>query len=151
MYTHPVAGSGRIHSPPTRSRHANPAMLRPRPLRVLVVDDDRDTAASTAEVLGLLGYDVRAAHDGPGALQAVDSFPPDVVLMDIGLPREDGYGLARRLCAALKRRPILVAVTGHQHIEGRSRREGFDHHLVKPVDPEELVYLLMTYTTQRGD
>jgi CheY-like chemotaxis protein len=126
-------------------------MMRPRPLRVLVVDDDRDTATSTAEVLGLLGYEVRVAHDGPGAIQAVDSFPPDVILMDIGLPREDGYGLARRLCTTLKRRPVLVAVTGHQHFEERSRQEGFDHHLVKPVDPEELVYLLMTYTTQRED
>jgi two-component system CheB/CheR fusion protein len=78
----------------------------------------------------------------------VGSFPPDVVLMDIGLPGEDGYAVARRVCAALRRRPVLVAVTGHQDLEGRSRVEGFDHHLLKPVDPEELVYLLMTYTTR---
>ena len=115
--------------------------------RVLVVDDNVTSAQSLAMVLKLEGHDVQVAHDGGRALEAVASFRPAVVLMDIGLPGLDGYEVARRLRgdpnlgAGIA---LLVAVTGYAEDEARrrSREAGFDHHLVKPVDPDSLLALV---------
>src|SRR5215217_7718343 len=82
-------------------------------LAVLVVDDNRDAADTLAELVGLLGHAARAAYTPAGALEALDSFAPDVVLMDVGIPGMDGYKLAHAVCGRLGRRPLLVAVTGH--------------------------------------
>lgn len=113
--------------------------------RVLVVDDEPAVAESTAVFLRLEGYEVRTADSGESALREVSEFQPGVVLLDIGLPGQDGYEVARRMRqlqggAALK----LVAVSGYGHHEAvaRSQEVGFDHHLVKPVDPGELTQLL---------
>jgi len=117
--------------------------------RVLVVDDNRDGADSLAMLLRLVGHDVRVAYGGNEALEAVNSFTPNVVLLDIGLPMIDGYAVAREL----RRRPefakvLFVALTGYGQDEDRerSRDAGFDHHLVKPVDLQVLRGLLDTYT-----
>jgi CheY-like chemotaxis protein len=127
---------------PPRSENTN---VRSR--RVLVVDDNVTSAQSLAVVLKLEGHDVQVAHDGGLALEAVRSFRPDVVLLDIGLPGMDGYEVARRL----RQEPglaagiaLLVAVTGYAEDEARrrSREAGFDHHLVKPVDPDGVLALL---------
>jgi CheY-like chemotaxis protein len=100
-----------------------------------------------ALILKLEGYDVRIAYDGESALEAVRSFRPEAVLMDISLPGIDGHEVARRL----RQDPdlasgigLLVAVTGHAEpeVRRRSREAGFDHHLVKPVDPEGVLALL---------
>ena len=129
-------------------RAAQPALDVERPgdpLRVLVVDDDRDTAHSTCSLLRLWGHEARAAYDGPAALNAATRGRPNVVLLDIGLPGIDGYEVARRLRQGPGGRPgLLVAVTGYGKPEDqdRARRAGFDVHLLKPVDPEHLQALL---------
>jgi signal transduction histidine kinase/DNA-binding response OmpR family regulator len=105
--------------------------------RVLVVDDHRDSGQSLAALLRLGGMDVRVAHDGSAALETAQTFGPEVVLLDIGLPGMDGYEVARRLRAQPSTRDaVLVAVTGYGQDEDRerSRQAGFEYHLVKPVD-----------------
>ena len=81
------------------------------PLRVVVVDDNVDGADTLADLLGLLGHQVRVAYDGPSGLGAVRAFDPDVVLLDIGLPGMNGYEVARRLRTDEAGRPVLIAVT----------------------------------------
>jgi signal transduction histidine kinase/CheY-like chemotaxis protein len=124
---------------------AAPAAARASPQRVLVVDDNRDAAESLALMLRLDGHEVRVAHDGPAALEAAHAFGPEVVLLDIGLPRMSGHEVAARLLQQPHGgRRLLVAMTGYGQDEDRrrSRDAGFDHHLVKPVDPQTLRDLL---------
>jgi signal transduction histidine kinase/ActR/RegA family two-component response regulator len=120
--------------------------------RILIVDDNRDSAESIALLLKLLGADVRMTFDGPSALAAIDGYRPDVVLMDIGLPGMDGYEVARRI----RQRPefanlTLIAITGWGQAEDRlrSRAAGFQHHLVKPADPGALQVLLNELDAKR--
>jgi CheY-like chemotaxis protein/two-component sensor histidine kinase len=113
--------------------------------RVLVVDDNRDFADSIAAVLRLAGNEVCVAYDGVEAVGAAGMWRPDIVLLDIGLPLLNGYDTARRIRDTLgKRTPLLVAITGWGQDEDRrrSRAAGFDHHLVKPIDPAELAGFL---------
>jgi PAS domain S-box-containing protein len=125
---------------------ATPPAPAPTPgpgLRVLVVDDDDAVAESTAALLRLEGHEVAKAASGPQALEVARRFQPQVALLDIGLQGMDGYALA----AALRRQTggtpglLLVAVSGYGHdaARDRSRAAGFDLHLVKPVDPDELI------------
>jgi signal transduction histidine kinase/DNA-binding response OmpR family regulator len=111
--------------------------------RVLVVDDNVDAAESLALVLRAAGHRVWTAHSGPAALQAAPEVRPEAVVLDIGLPGMDGYEVARRLRGEASG-PLLVALTGYGQDDDRrrSREAGFHHHLVKPVDPEELERLL---------
>jgi len=105
--------------------------------RILVVEDNPDIAESMVMLLELLGHRVRVAHDGPVALELARATPPDVMLVDIGLPGMDGYEVARRIREdPTLRRVVLVALTGYGRDEDRRQAEaaGFDHHLVKPVD-----------------
>jgi CheY-like chemotaxis protein len=116
-----------------------------RPLRVLMVEDNRDAARSLQMVLELFGYDVRVAHDGPAGVTAAREFRPDVVLCDLGLPGGvDGFDVARTLCRDPDGPAHLVAVSGYSSDgdAGRCRDAGFERLLVKPVDPEELRVLL---------
>jgi signal transduction histidine kinase/CheY-like chemotaxis protein len=113
--------------------------------RVLVVDDNADSAEGLAVLLRLRGYEVRTAGDGESALAEAAAFRPGVVLLDLGLPGPDGYEVARRL----RREPsaagaVLVALTGYGQEEDRrhSREAGFDHHLVKPADLVEVEAVL---------
>jgi len=115
-------------------------------LRVLLVEDEPDTAQSTAVLLRMWGHEVHLAADGQAALDAVEADCPDVVLLDMGLPGQlDGWQVAERLktCAALKQ-PLVVAVTGHGDDGARARSEavGVDLHLTKPVAPDMLLGLL---------
>ena len=107
--------------------------------RILVVDDNVDSAETMAEILKLWGHEVQTAHDGPGALEAARAHRPDAVLLDLGLPIIDGYETARRLREEGLGR-LLVAVTGFGAAEDRRRtaEAGFDTHLTKPVSPEAL-------------
>ena len=107
--------------------------------RILVVDDNVDSAETMAEILKLWGHEVQTAHDGAAALEAARAHRPDAVLLDVGLPVMDGYEIARRLRQeglAI----LLVAVTGFGTAEDRRRAEeaGFDTHLTKPVSPDAL-------------
>ncbi|HXI59781.1 MAG TPA: ATP-binding protein, partial [Polyangia bacterium] len=109
--------------------------------RVLVVDDNVDAAESLAEMLEILGYQAKAAHDGFVALELAVTFRPDICLLDIGLPVMNGYELAPRLRSALGGNETrLIAVTGYgQDSDRRRAREaGFDAHVVKPVSLDEL-------------
>lgn len=122
-------------------------------LRIVVVDDNVDAADTLAEMLSASGHDVSIAYDGVGALAAVDTHRPDIVLLDIGLPRMSGYDVARRIRAGDARAGVvLVAVTGWGQEEDRRRSQeaGFDHHLVKPVDPASLARILARITPVTG-
>jgi len=112
--------------------------------RVLVVDDNPDAADSLAMLLQALGNDVRVAYDGEEALDKALQFSPEIVLLDIGLPKMHGYDVARRIRDAQGRDVMLVAVTGwgQEDDRRRSREAGFDYHFTKPVDPEDLARLI---------
>jgi CheY-like chemotaxis protein len=113
--------------------------------RVLVVDDNRDAALSLAMLLRLTGNETQTAHDGLEALDVAAAFRPEVVLLDIGMPRLNGYDTARRI----RQQPwgqgmVLVAVTGlgQEADRRRAQEAGFNFHLVKPVEPAALKQLL---------
>jgi two-component system, chemotaxis family, CheB/CheR fusion protein len=113
--------------------------------RILVVDDNEDTAESMVLLLRLRGHEVAVAFSGPGALTEATSFEPEIVLLDIGLPGLDGYEVARQLRQNHRlEKALLVALTGYGQEEDRrlAREAGFDHHLTKPVDPAVLYQLL---------
>jgi PAS domain S-box-containing protein len=114
------------------------------PRRILVVDDNRDAAESLSMLLHVRGHDVRVAYDGLEAVGAAIAFQPDVVLLDIGLPKLYGYDAARRIRDARGDKVLLIAVTGWGQDEDRRRSKaaGFDHHLTKPVDPEAISRLI---------
>jgi signal transduction histidine kinase len=113
--------------------------------RVLIVDDNADVAESMALLLRLRGHDVRVAPDGAAALALCHEYAPDVVLLDLGLPGMGGHEVGRRLrCQPGLDKALVVAVTGSVAETDRrlSREAGFDHHLVKPIDPDDLDRLL---------
>jgi CheY-like chemotaxis protein len=113
-----------------------------QPLRILIVDDNRNAAKLLAELLEMTGFVTHVAYDGPTALEAAPAFRPDVALLDIGLPIMDGYELAAKLRAhALLRGTRLIALTGYGQESDRRRAQeaGFDFHLVKPVNLEQLL------------
>jgi DNA-binding response OmpR family regulator len=116
--------------------------------RVLVVDDDPDTAESLAMVLEASGHDVRTACDGPQALEASREFRPEVVILDIGLPDMDGYEIARRLRQQHPTNRIrILALSGYGRDEDRrlSVEAGFDDYLLKPVNIDHLEALIQSH------
>ena len=122
-------------------------------MKILVVDDNRDSAESLGMVLRTLGADVQLAHDGYAAIDAFGSGDSSVVLLDIGLPGIDGYGVAKALRARFpERRATIVAITGwgQEDDRRRAREAGIDYHLVKPAGIEELQNLLGNIA-RRGD
>jgi PAS domain S-box-containing protein len=136
-------------------RAAEPAALTEIPVspssvgkrkRILVIEDNRDSAESLRMLLDLSGYEVEVAYTGTTGVEAAARFRPHAVVCDIGLPELDGYGVAR----ALRQRPDLagarlIAVTGYGRSEDieKARRAGFNFHLTKPVDPQELLEQLV--------
>lgn len=113
--------------------------------RILVVDDNVDSAKSLAMILSMQGHQVKTAHDGPEALAEAKKFNPTVVLLDLGLPGMNGYEVAQSLRAEPDNLTMkIVAVTGWGSIDDRRRSKavGFDHHLTKPVDCAALDRLL---------
>ena len=119
--------------------------------RVLVVDDNEDAADSLATLLGVMGYQVRIAYDGPEAIQAADQFDPEVALLDIGLPKLSGYDIARHIRSSRGPAVLLVAITGWGQEEDRrkAREAGFDHHFTKPADFDVLIDLIGRELQQR--
>jgi signal transduction histidine kinase len=128
--------------PPQPARGEGNSQAAPSlPRRILVVDDNVDAAESLGKWLEHTGHEVRISHDGDAALEMARTYQPEVVLLDIGLPRMDGYEVARRLREEpATEHALLVALTGWGQAEDRrrSREAGFDHHLTKPADPETL-------------
>ena len=115
--------------------------------RILIVDDHEDSADSLARLLQLMGHDVVTAHDGLTAVETAETYRPDVVLLDLALPKLDGYSAAKRI----REKPwakhvLMIAATGWGRAADRNRSiaAGFDHHMVKPVDLTELVTLMST-------
>jgi signal transduction histidine kinase len=115
--------------------------------RILVADDNVDSASSLAMMLTLMGNEVQTAHDGVEAVKAAAAFRPDVILLDIGMPKMNGYDA----CREIRKQPwgrgiFLLALTGwgQEEDKRRSREAGFDDHLVKPVEPAELERKLAT-------
>jgi CheY-like chemotaxis protein len=108
----------------------------PKPRRVLIADDNVDSATVLAILLRASGHEVHTVHDGIAALEASESFRPDLVILDIGMPKLNGYDVARQIRSRRDSDMMLVAVTGwgQEQDKRRSREAGFDHHLTKPVD-----------------
>jgi two-component system, chemotaxis family, CheB/CheR fusion protein len=131
--------------PSVDARTAGDATATSGPRRILIVDDNRDSAEALCTLLRLGGHEVAAAFDGLEAVETADRFGPDIVLLDIGLPKLNGYQAARRIRDRLGDRcPVLIALTGWgQESDRRASREaGFDAHLVKPVDEATLARVL---------
>jgi signal transduction histidine kinase len=127
-------------SPPRKGHRRSSTRNAPgRTVRALVVDDNPDAVSMLGDALRMFGYETRTAGDGPAALAIADSFQPQVVLLDLGLPVMDGHEVAERL-RALDPPPLTVAVTGYgqETDRARSAAAGFAAHFVKPVDLEEL-------------
>lgn len=154
-----AAGSA-IDAPPERPRAApldaaadREAAAGPVPCHVMVVDDNRDAADSMAVFLELAGFETAVRLDGPSALEAAGARPPQVVLLDIGLPGLDGYEVARRMRALPGGGDcLLIALTGYGQQDDRRRAHeaGFDLHLVKPADPDAVVELIQDWQRDRS-
>lgn len=117
----------------------------PQRFRILVVDDNHDSALSLAMMLSIMGHETRTAHDGESAVSTAESFLPEVVLLDIGLPKLNGYEVAQRIREnAWGKSMFLIAVTGWGQEEDRQRSSevGLNVHMVKPVEPAALERLL---------
>ncbi len=141
-------------------RAAAPDIALPAPrssedaMRVLIVEDEADTADALQLILTMIGHEVQTAHSGMAALQAVKDHRPDVILLDIGLPDLNGYQVAERLRETpdAMKQVVLVAMTGYGQAEDRRRavRAGFDYHMVKPFDPQRLEQLLTQIAKPQG-
>jgi CheY-like chemotaxis protein len=118
-------------------------------LRVLVVDDNKDAADSLSRLIHLWGHVVRTAYD-ESAINLVNEFQPEAVLLDIGMPRMDGHTMAQRIRSSLHD-ILIVAVTGFhdETVKKRAQEAGFDHYLVKPVDMAALEKLLVQRLADR--
>lgn len=130
-----------------------PVQQRGKSCRVLVVDDNVDAAQTVAMLLDLSGHQCRMAHDGLTALEAALAWQPDVVLLDIGLPGQNGFEVARQIRQQLLlENVVLVALTGYglEADRQRSHEAGFDHHLVKPADFDEIEKILASVRPDPG-
>jgi CheY-like chemotaxis protein len=138
---------------PARGAEVGRTEARPDQLRILVVEDNPDTAESFTTLLEVWGHKALFALDGQAALSAAEAFGPEVVICDLGLPGMDGYELAR----TMRRRPalrgaVLIALSGYGREEDRKRaaEAGFDHHLVKPADLDAIADLLARIASSRA-
>ena len=114
-------------------------------MRILVVDDNRDSADALAWLLQSIGHEARAAYDGPSALLAVERHSPEVVIQDLGMPDMSGYEVAEEI-RKLGWKGSLIALSGYgqESDKTRSRETGFDQHLVKPVGIDDILKTLST-------
>jgi len=112
--------------------------------RILVVDDNADAADSLGMLLQVRGDEVRVAYDGRQALELAGEFKPQIVLLDIGMPKVSGYDVARRLREDRGDSVFIIAISGWGQGDDRkrARESGFDHHFTKPVDFEALLALI---------
>ena len=124
---------------------AGTTKTEPKSFRILVVDDNHDSALSQAMMLSIMGHETRTAHDGESAVACAESFLPEVVLLDIGLPKLNGYEVAQRIReTSWGAGMFLIAVTGWGQEEDRQRSTevGLNVHMVKPVEPAALEKIL---------
>ncbi len=138
------------NKPPLGSSIDDRILTSPRTYRILVVDDNVDTGSSLALILRQLGHTIEIVTDGLEDVQAAAAFSPDVVLLDIGLPKMNGYEAARRIRERSQEREIaIIAMTGWGQEEDKRRafEAGIDHHMTKPVEPAALLRLLARLRT----
>lgn len=129
------------HEPSSNGNAANPKSA----LRILIVDDNRDGADSLAQLLRFMGNETHTAYDGQKGIEVAEEFRPSVILLDIGLPKLNGFEACRHIRAQpWGKQTIIIAVTGWGQDEDRrlTTEAGFDHHMVKPVNPKDLMKLL---------
>jgi CheY-like chemotaxis protein len=129
-----------------------PATAEPRRMRVLVVDDNRDAADSMRMLLEASGQDARCVYDGVAALEISESFHPEVILLDIGMPSMDGYQVVREVRARqLVPPPTIAALTGwgQDSDKKKTQEAGFDHHFTKPVAADDLMAFLDQVAARR--
>ena len=126
-----------------------PVETEAEPRRIVIVDDNRDSADSLATLLQITGNQTYLAHDGIEAIEVIEKHRPEVVLLDIGLPKLNGHEVCRRV----RKQPwgkdiVMIALTGWGQDEDRRKSEeaGFNGHLVKPVDYDKLLKLLSSLT-----
>ena len=137
----PLLASPEKRQPPEEGESARPTAS----LRILVVDDNRDSADSLAMLLTMMGHETQTAYDGLEGVDAADSFRPDLALVDIGMPKLNGYEACRRIRQqSWGKNIVMIALTGwgQEHDKRRSLADGFDSHLVKPLNPLALEKLL---------
>jgi PAS domain S-box-containing protein len=137
---------------PTRNGDGESAALKSS-LRILIVDDNKDGANSLAMLLRFMGNDIRTAYDGQSGVEEAERFRPNVVLLDIGLPKLNGYQACQRIREQTwGREMLLIAVTGwgQEDDRRRSHEAGFDRHLVKPLDPQALMKMLADLRQVKG-
>jgi PAS domain S-box-containing protein len=147
----PVAGAPLVpESAPPREDSEHEVRAK---RRVLIVDDNRDSAESLAKLLRIMGHEVDTAHDGEQAVEMAGAMRPEVVLLDIGLPKMNGYAAAN----TIRQQPwgknmILIAVTGwgQEEDKQKSKEAGFDEHMVKPIDVRSLMNFLSELETARN-
>jgi two-component system CheB/CheR fusion protein len=147
----PALPQGTAHAAETK--HEVPKRAPVEASRILVVDDSADTAESMAELLKLEGHEVATSHDGRSAIEVAQSFKPQVVLLDIGLPGMDGLEVARRLRKSPTTEAVLlIAISGYGQVEDRQRSvaAGFDEHLIKPADPARLNAIIAAHRGKRN-
>lgn len=152
-------GSEFIVKLPLLQEAIRPAKPREAPVafpsrRILIVDDNCDAAETLGMLLSELGATVSVANSGPEALTALDTFNPDAILLDIGMPGMDGYEVSRQIRASPRYRDVLlIALTGWGQDDDRARSKGagFDHHLVKPPDIERMRAILATHGSRTAD
>jgi two-component system, chemotaxis family, CheB/CheR fusion protein len=153
----PGLGSAFVVTMPLAAGAASRGPTPPRDVapvagRIVVIDDNADAATSLAMLVEQLGGTARVAHDGERGLEVVRDFAPDVVFLDIGMPRVDGYEVCRRIRGEPSARPvIIIAVTGWGQAQDKQRAldAGFDAHLTKPVDPVVLERMLAGWSPRQ--
>ncbi len=121
--------------------------------RILIADDNVDSAVSMAMMLSIMGHEIRTAHDGLEAVEIASAFQPDLTLLDIGMPKLNGYDACRRIREQpWSKKALIAALTGwgQEEDKRRSQEAGFDRHLVKPVEPEALEKLLVEIKASRS-
>jgi len=123
-----------------------------RSIKILIADDDRDTVLSLRLLLSTEGYEVLGVYDSKSVFDAVRDFEPDAVLLDIGMPQMTGYDIARELRRMRGNDLLLVAVTAWSKFSDRMAAHiaGFDHHVAKPYQPEEILGLLRPLADHLG-
>jgi len=132
----------------------NDPIPMPAVRRILVVDDNRDSADSLAMLLRLIGHEVRTAYDGVEGVEAAERYRPEIILLDIGMPKLNGHDACRRIREqAWSEDMVLIALTGWGQDEDRrlTAEAGFDAHLIKPVDPTVLTELAASMRSARVD
>lgn len=145
----PILSTPAVAAPPATDIAPAPAAER----RILIVDDNTDSAESLSMLLEITGNKTYLAHDGVAAIEAIEQHRPEVVLLDIGLPKLDGHEVCRRVREQPWGKDILmIALTGWGQEDDRRKSEeaGFNGHLVKPVDYDKLRELLQSVTNGRS-